>query len=147
MCTKQVVVFTRLIPLFETWMNPHTVIIYKVMSFKITIFYWQQTVSYFRKRHDGNWFCVFETILCSARNAVCTCVYHLLVAAVRRSVNPLNPELIPISYLLALLEAHHFLHVSRIRVKLLTFRRLMSYIYGAPILDVSRSHTTTQHSR
>ena len=61
--------------------------------------------------------------------------------------NPLNPELNPICYLLALLGAHHFLHVSRIRVKLLTFRRLMSYIYGAPILDVSRSHTTTQYSR
>jgi len=29
----------------------------------------------------------------------------------------------------------------------LPLRRLMSYIYGAPILDVSRSHTTTQHSR
>jgi len=29
----------------------------------------------------------------------------------------------------------------------LTLRRLMSYIYGAPILDVSRSHTTTQHGR
>ena len=30
----------------------------------------------------------------------------------------------------------------------LTLRRLMYiYIYGAPILDVSRSHTTTQHSR
>ena len=35
----------------------------------------------------------------------------------------------------------------------ITLRRLMSYIYiyiyiyGAPILDVSRSHTTTQHSR
>jgi len=29
----------------------------------------------------------------------------------------------------------------------LTLRRLMSYIYGAPILGVSRSHTTTQHSR
>ena len=29
----------------------------------------------------------------------------------------------------------------------LTLRRLMSYIYGAPILDVSRSHTTTQHIR
>jgi len=29
----------------------------------------------------------------------------------------------------------------------LTLRRLMSYIYGAPILDVSRSHTTTQYSR
>ena len=31
----------------------------------------------------------------------------------------------------------------------LTLRRLMSYIYiyGAPILDVSRSHPKTQHSR
>jgi len=29
----------------------------------------------------------------------------------------------------------------------LALRWLMSYIYGAPILDVSRSHTTTQHSR
>ena len=29
----------------------------------------------------------------------------------------------------------------------LTLRLLMSYIYGAPILDVSRSHTTTQQSR
>ena len=61
--------------------------------------------------------------------------------------NPLNPELNPICCLLALLGAHHFLHVGRIRVKSLTFRRLMSYIYGTPILDVSRSHTTTQHSR
>ena len=42
--------------------------------------------------------------------------------------NPLNPELNPICYLLALL-AHCFLHVSRIRVKLLTLRLLMSYIY------------------
>jgi len=62
-------------------------------------------------------------------------------------INPLNPELNPICYLLALLGAHHFLYVSRIRVKLLTFRRLMSYTYGAPILDVSRSHTMTQHGR
>ena len=42
--------------------------------------------------------------------------------------NPLNPELYPICYLLALL-AHHFLHVSRIRVKSLTLRLLISYIY------------------
>ena len=60
--------------------------------------------------------------------------------------NPLNPELNLICCLLALL-AHHFLHVSRIRVKSLTPRQLMSYIYGAPILDVSRSHTTAHHSR
>ena len=41
--------------------------------------------------------------------------------------NPLNAELNPICYLLALL-AHHFLHLSRIRDKLLTLRLLMSYI-------------------
>jgi len=63
-----------------------------------------------------------------------------------KTLNPLNPELNPICYLLALL-AHHFLHVSRIMVKSLTLRLLMSYIYGAHILDVSRSHTMTHHSR
>ena len=62
------------------------------------------------------------------------------------AINPLNPELNPISYSLALL-AHHFLHVSRIMVKSLPLRLLMSYIYGAHILEVSRSHTTTHHSR
>ena len=36
---------------------------------------------------------------------------------------------------------------GRIQCQFLTLRWLMSYIYGAPILDVSRSHTTTQHSR
>ena len=41
-------------------------------------------------------------------------------------INPLKPELNPICYLLALLGAHHFLHVSRKRVKLLTFRLLVS---------------------
>ena len=45
-----------------------------------------------------------------------------------KRINPLKPELNPTCYLLALL-AHHFLNVSRIRVKSLTFRRLMSYIY------------------
>jgi len=69
------------------------------------------------------------------------------VTGVSNNFNPLNAELNPICYLLALLGAHHFLHVSRIRVKSLTRRLLMSYIYGAPILDVSRSHTTTHHSR
>ena len=73
--------------------------------------------------------------------------YHALrVWTVEVSFNPLNAELNPICYLLALLGAHHFLHVSMIRVKSLTLRLLMSYIYGAPILDVSRSHTTTNQS-
>ena len=47
----------------------------------------------------------------------------------RLVLNPLNAELNPICYLLALLGAHHFLHVSRIRVKSLIHRLLMSYIY------------------
>jgi len=67
------------------------------------------------------------------------------------NINPLYAELNPICHLLALLGVHYFLHVSRIRVKSLSLRILMSYIYiyiyGAPILDVSRSHTTTHHSR
>jgi len=33
------------------------------------------------------------------------------------AVNPFNAELNPICHLLALLEAHHILHVSRLRVK------------------------------
>ena len=69
-----------------------------------------------------------------------------IILCVKYTLNVLNAELNPICYLLALLGAHHFLHVSRIRVKSLTLRLLMSYIYGGPILDVSRSHTT-HHSR
>ena len=92
---------------------------------------------------------------CSMSTVVHVCVQQYLHRQQRGSApdtvtsghfNPLNSELNPICYLLALL-AHHFLHVSRIRVKSLTIRLLMSYIYGAPILDVYRSHTTTHHSR
>jgi hypothetical protein len=39
------------------------------------------------------------------------------------------------------------IHIYLYIIRLLTLRLLMSYVYGAPILDVSRSHTTTQHSR
>ena len=55
--------------------------------------------------------------------------------------NPLKPELNPICYLLALLGAHHFLHVSRISVKLLTLRRLMSYIYTEHPFLMCLDHT------
>ena len=44
-------------------------------------------------------------------------------------------------------ETEIFIAFSIRKIPCLTLRRLMSYIYGAPILDVSRSHTTTQHSR
>ena len=57
------------------------------------------------------------------------CFMHFHIICVTQTwFNPLNAELNPICYLLALL-AHHFLHVSRIRVKSLTLRLLMSYIY------------------
>jgi len=54
-------------------------------------------------------------------------------------LNPLNTGLNPICYLLALLGAHHFLHVSRIRVKSLTLRLLMSYMER--LFLVSLDHT------
>jgi len=78
-----------------------------------------------------------QWILCSAPSP----------PTLHKTINPLNDELNPLCYLLGLL-THHFHHVSRIWVKSLTLRLLMSYIYiyGAHILDVSRSHTTTQHS-
>jgi hypothetical protein len=50
-------------------------------------------------------------------------------------LNPLSPELSPICYLLALLGAHHFLHVSRIRVNaslfcvvITSFMRLLAQV-------------------
>jgi len=71
---------------------------------------------------------------------------HLLVLSIKLFINPLNPELNPICYLLALLGAHHFLYVSRIRVKLLTFRLLMSHIYMEHpflmFLDHTQRHST-----
>jgi hypothetical protein len=39
-----------------------------------------------------------------------------MMAGEKNYVNPLNAELNPICHLLALLGAHHILHVSRIRV-------------------------------
>jgi len=55
-------------------------------------------------------------------------------------LNPLNLELNPICCLLALLGVH-FLHVSRIRVKSLTFRLLMSYIYMEYLFLMFLDHT------
>jgi hypothetical protein len=54
--------------------------------------------------------------------------------------NPLNAELNPICYWLALL-AHHFLHVSRIRVKSLTLKLIMSYIYMEHLFLMFLDHT------
>jgi len=42
--------------------------------------------------------------------------------------NPLNAELNPICHLLTLLEAHHILHVSRVRVKLHLLMAVNSHV-------------------
>jgi hypothetical protein len=59
-------------------------------------------------------------------------VFHLVAAAAAddndegdgdgegTEVNPLNAELNPVCHLLALLGAHHILHISRMRVKLIS---------------------------
>jgi hypothetical protein len=57
--------------------------------------------------------------------------------------NPLNAQLNPISHLLALLGAHHILHVSRIRVNLLNSElnpicHLLALLGAHHILHVSR---------
>jgi transposase len=58
-------------------------------------------------------------------------------------VKHLSPELNPICYILALL-VHHFLHVSRIGVKSLTLRLLMSYIYDISNLRVNLDGITNK---
>ena len=135
--------------------NPRNYCIWLVDSFEFTRFFSGKIF-----RDKWNWQCLrgaISMILHVKFTYGCNAVINKILFEeffnylehTEKSINPLNPELNPICYLLALLGAHHFLHVSRIRGKLLTFRRLMSYIYiyGAPILDVFRSHTTTQHSR
>ena len=63
----------------------------------------------------------------SRHNFNCNCNVSS-VSVSHKHVNPLNAELNPICCLLALLGAHCFLNVSRLRVKSLTLRLLMSYI-------------------
>jgi len=66
------------------------------------------------------------------------CVYSLKtlyeISALKltlRYINPLNAELNPICHLLALLGAHHILHISRIKVNSL----LLRYFPSVPIDD------------
>jgi len=68
-----------------------------------------------------------ETILHKAEFLNCIRIFVTHPRNIKVFVfNSLNTELNPICCLLALLGAHHFLHVSRIRVKSLTLRLLMS---------------------
>ena len=75
------------------------------------------------------------TVLCTADDGcgwhpkhvewTCRIINRLLSVASRWTViNPLNAELNPICHLLALLEAHHILHFSRIRVNIDVYTEL-----------------------
>ena len=61
----------------------------------------------------------------SSHNVMFTFVMN--ITYILNYINPLNVELNPICYLLALLGAHHFLHVSRIRVNHPNFSILSAY--------------------
>ena len=64
----------------------------------------------------------------SSSHNVSECCHKYGLCTLAKLFNTLNAELNPICHLLALL-AHHFLHVSRRRVKSLTLTLLMLYIY------------------
>jgi hypothetical protein len=61
--------------------------------------------------------------------------------SVHTKFNALNAELNPICYLLALLGVNRFLYVSSIRVKSLTLRLLMSYLYMEHLFLMFLDHT------
>jgi len=56
-------------------------------------------------------------------------------------INPLNVELNPICHLLALLGAHHILHVSRIRVKRYIYIITPSYMFRLLLSEPSSGWT------
>jgi hypothetical protein len=51
-----------------------------------------------------------------------------LICSNIQNVSPSNSELNPICYLLALLGAHHILHISRIRVKMYNVKQKITSI-------------------
>ena len=69
--------------------------------------------------------------------------YTLLQSHTCYNFNPLNAELYPICHLLALLRAHHILHVSRVRVKIQNQSRLRLNIQ---ILHHSKHITCTLYN-
>jgi hypothetical protein len=95
----------------------------------VRVCYTNKTVVHLKFPHLApfqDWEC--STVFVKPVTHVTTALQQRQFFFIPSPINPLNAELNPISFLLALL-AHHFLHVSRIRVKSLTLRLLMSYIY------------------
>ena len=69
---------------------------------------------------------------------------HVKYPLVLSDFNSLNPELNPICYLLALLGAHHLLHVSRIRVNAVSFQDALFLSFSS--FSLTQSVSRTLHS-
>ena len=90
----------------------------QVPRFRHLTIYTTDVALYYERKSISN----LQIVIEKKRMRIMTYKQHLFFNVISIQINPLKPELNPIFYLLALLGAHHFLHVSRIRVKSLTFR-------------------------
>ena len=91
-------------------------------------------------------------IILSLTGKECMWTYSFSLAGICSKLfffSPINIWADPLDVHAEILVQWFVMQSALIQCLILTLRRLMSYIYiyGAPILDVSRSHTTTQHSR
>ena len=78
---------------------------------------------------------------------LCSTLVHSTVKPVLNGISR-DQNIFPLKPGFRLIKVHYIQYKKLNQdTQTLTLRWLMSYIYGAPILDVSRSHTTTQHSR
>ena len=85
----------------------------------------------------------------------CTIFAHLLLSGLCEMFSMVNGSTVKEMYVCVCVcvctcvcvpHTHTHTHTHKTGLLTLTLGLLMSYIYGAPILDVSRSHTTTQQS-
>jgi hypothetical protein len=95
-----------------------------------------------RKAHSTNVkFLNIDGITTDNRQLVAE-TFNNYFTSIAENINPLNAELNPIRHLLALLGAHHILHVSRVRVKT-TDRN--AYIQNKNTPDTANTDTSSQY--
>ena len=63
----------------------------------------------------------------------------------KSGINPLNAELNPIRHLLALVGAHHIVHVSRVRVSEVTQYLALSSFFFQPAVDLLSPQNTRRN--
>jgi hypothetical protein len=85
------------------------------------------------------------------RDAITKCFSFAKILEIVSFVNPLNAELNPICHLLALLGAHHIIHISRMRVKPPSWQswffkreKMLQYRLGAVLPNVVMPWLTSE---